>query len=173
MATPGLRAVLPLIPPVLLTQLWIDTPTTVLADCRILGSTDPTYGTVGWTPRLDGKPFAILTWQQTGDDQTQETWHVHAMWAVELFIAIAHATDPIALQNFNDLALAWDDASRLVIASNRRLSPSADNLFPTQGDLRWWRTGGQPVPARVIYGTAYMGVSIATQLEAAITVDYQ
>lgn len=173
MTSGGLREVLPLIPPVLLAQLSITNPTTALAECRILGSNDATYGTVGWVPRLDGKPFAVLSWSADSDDETQETWYVHATWQVEIFLAIAHASDPSLVANFNDLALAWSDASRYVIASNRRLSPSADALYPQAGDLRWRRTGAKNVPSRALLGTPFAGVSIMTELELTVRVQYQ
>jgi len=169
----GLREILPLIPPILLSQLAITSPTTSLAECRIMGSTDPLYGTVGWTPRLDGKPFCVLSWQQDTDDDSQETWYIHATWDLELFIAIAHAVDPAVLEDYNDRALAWSDASRLIIAQNRRLSPSADNLFPTAGDVRWNRIGAKAVAQRALLGTPFSGVSIMTKLELSIQVQYQ
>lgn len=169
----GLREVLPLIPPVLLAQWSIANPTTALAECRIMGSNDATYGTVGWTPRLDGQPFCVISWADDTDDESQETWFVHATWKVELFLAVAHASDPSLVENFNDLALAWSDASRLVIASNRRLSPSADNLVQNVGDLRWRRTGATNVPSRALLGTPFAGVSIMTELQLTVAVQYQ
>lgn len=176
---PGERELLAFLPPILLAGASIvNTPasgpatTLSLAEARIAGSSDPLYGTIGWTPRLDNAPFAVISSGKTKESQ-YETGRVRTQADIHLFIAVAVAAVPSQGLSLNDQAVAWRDAMRALIPQHRRLSPQADNLWPTAGDVRW-EMGGADIKDRYdVLGVAYWGVDITTMLSWTTLVQFQ
>lgn len=176
----GIRDLLPLLPPVLLTASITNTSNSnpQLSTVRILGSDDPTYGTASdWTPPLDAGslPFGIIQWLGTTDDMEKEANRVHVTAHLELFIAIAHTDTPDAVVNYIDLELAWDDEMRKLIASKSKLSAESQGVLdPSQaGDIWWIKESATPVNSHSILGTTYAGIQIPMSLWVVIPVNYQ
>lgn len=174
----GERELVAFIPPILLAEAAISQysggggATVTLSDARIEGSADPTYGTIGWAPPTDGGPFCLLTSGATKESQ-YETGRVRSVTALRLFIAIDVALVPAPGLSLNDQAVAWRDALRLLIPRHRRLSPQADNAWPTAGDVRWEMTGSAIKEREDILGIAYYGVEIQTALSWTTLVAFQ
>lgn len=168
----GIRDLLPSMAQLLASQYTITSPTTSLSDVRILGSTDATFGTVGWVPELNGRPFAVI--DPTGvSDATPEPNRVWATYHVSIFVGVEHADTPSVNENYNDLAMAWLDQARQVVASNRRILPNSASLFPTAGDVRWEFRGGSVKPDYPVFGVRYYGVLLHTTVMLAILVNYE
>lgn len=169
----GVRDVMPLIPPVLISQWSITTPVNqTIADCRIMDSNDATYGTIGWLPPRDGSPWAVLEVAQT-KETTPEPNRVRVEAAVTIFLAIEHADAPAVIEDYHDRALAYWDSLRQVVAANRRLSPGALTLYPTAGDVRWELVSGKTIPDKALYGGGWRGVEYTTLLSVTVAVNYQ
>ena len=169
---PGLRQLLPAIPPILMSGWTIDTPTTSLNTVRIFNSTDAVMGTVGWVPAQTGVPFAVI-WAENVTDSVPEPNRVWAVYGVRIFLGVEHADTPLVNENYNDLALAWLESARQVIASNRRVGFVGTDLFPVSGDTRWEMCSGSIVTHRTVMGTPWYGVEILTKLSISILVDFQ
>lgn len=175
---PGLRDVMTLIPPVLLSQWTITSPTQSLHDVRVLGSTDPTYGTVGalgqpnWLPPEDGSPWAVLGLQGT-HETTPEPGRVRAVADIVVWLAIEDAETPAVLEDYHDRWIAWQDSFRQIVAANRRLAPGSVTLYPTAGDVRWEYVGGKQQPALKLFGGEWYGAELHTQLSLSMSVNYQ
>ncbi len=168
----GLRDVWTAIPPILTAQLAITNPTTALATARLAGSTDATIGTVGWLPPTDNSPFAVLT-AEGSSEKTPEPNRVWATHDVRVFIGVAHVDTTSSSEDYNDVAVAWADAMRQVVAANRRIEPASLSGYPTSGDVRWDMVGWKLVPHRLILGVPYYGIDVLTHLLMVISVDYQ
>lgn len=172
----GERELLAFLPPILLTAsipaVSGGASTTALTEARVAGSNDPTFGTIGWTPPLDGSPFALISSGKARESQ-YETSRVRTQADVHLFIAVAEANVPPTTLSPNNLAVAWRDAIRQLIPQHRRLSPEADNAWPTAGDVRW-EMGGSEIKDRYdILGVAFYGVDITTVLSWTTIVQFQ
>ena len=168
----GLREIITLIPPVLVAQLSIATPTQALGTARIVASNDATYGTVGWLPPTDGTPFAVLELLSTREIE-QEVGRVRVKGIVNIFIAIEHADMAATDVDYHDRQMAWADSIRQVVASNRRLAPGSVTLYPTHGDVRWQLTDTKMVPSKPFLGSIWRGVDCLTNLEASVIVNFQ
>jgi hypothetical protein len=172
----GLREIVTLIPPVMVSQLSITNPTQSLASARILNSLDPSYGTIGWAPPMDGNPFAVLE-LLSSKEKEHETNRVRAIGVVSIFLAIEHADTPTVYADFHDRQLAWMDSLRQLVAANRRLAPSSLTLYPQAGDVRWQLTEVKMIPQtaapKPLLGSRWRGIECLTNLEASIVVNYQ
>ena len=169
---PGLREVVSLIPPVLIAQLSITSPTQALGTARIIGSNDATYGTVGWTPPLNGTPFAVLELMRTKEVE-QEVGRIRAKGIVNTFIAIEHTDTPTVMEDYHDRQMAWMDSMRQVVAANRRLYPGTITQYPTAGDVRWQMTDINMISSKPFLGSIWRGIECLTNLEASIVVNFQ
>lgn len=147
--------------------------TLTLADVRILGSTDPTYGAVGWVPELTGQPFLVIETNGVSDNETTQNNRVWATYHVNLFIAVEHSDTPAVIENYNDLALGWLESARLFVAANRLLQPASTSLYPIAGDVQWVMRGAKMDPKFPIYGIDYYGPLIHTTVRLVTTVNYQ
>lgn len=156
----------------------IASPTTSLSATKILNSTDATYGSVGWTPFTNAPPWCLIMPQGVSDDQRTQPGRATAMYHVSLFVAIEHALTPATTVNYADLADAWLDQCRQVVASNFVLKPGSATLYPTAGDVRWWFRGGtlhdgiNAKPFRVM-GSDWYGVQCQTEVQVITVVTYQ
>ncbi len=169
----GVRDVLLLIPPVLLSQWSITSPIVQsLHDCRVADSNDATYGTIGWVPPRDGSPWAALELAMT-KETTPEPNRVRVVGAVTIFLALALADTELVVADLHDRALAYWDSLRQVVAANRRLMPGTTTLYPTAGDVRWELVSGKQIADKAQYGGAWRGVEFTTQLSVTVTVSYQ
>lgn len=159
----GIRDLLPYIPPILIANLAITNPATTLSEARILGSTDPTYGTFnnGWAPRLDGRPFVIIDADE-GKYAYPESNREWVTYRVTLFLAIDHA-DTATTQNYDDLALAWADALSDLIPAHWRLDNAA-LLVPFAADIRWVVDVWRKRINRTIIDVPYYGIEMDTSL---------
>lgn len=172
----GERELIAFLPPILLTASiptviggWVLTP---LSDARIVGSADPSYGTIGWVPTQTTPPFALIASSKARESQ-YETGRVRTQADVHLFLAVGEASVPPLGFSLNDAAVAWRDAIRQLVPQHRRLSPQADNAWPTAGDVRW-EMGGSEIKERYdILGVAYYGVDITTVLSWTTLVQFQ
>lgn len=169
----ALRELVAAIPPVLVAQWAISTPTTALAECRIIGSTDTSYGTVGWLPRMDGAPFCLLEPMSTHENEAVETNRVWTTMQVVLYLLVDHADTAALQQDYNDRSLAWIDSARQVIASNRRLLSASQALYPTAGDVRWTMLSSKIIERHVMFGLPWFAVEIVTELLVIVSVNYQ
>lgn len=182
----GLRDVLPLIPPLVLgavagkPALVIISPNTSLADCRINGSDDASYGTVGWTPNQSGNPFMVL-YADLGKDNPSDRSSpgrvpTNQIWVesdVDCFIAIDHADQAANVPaNYDDLKVAWVDATRLYIPANRRLQPNAAGLSNI-ADVRWEMLDWKTMPRKLVLGTPFFGALVMTKLSFSLGVTYE
>jgi hypothetical protein len=172
----GLREIMTLIPPVLVSQLSITTPPQSLATARILNSIDPTYGTVGWVPPQDGNPFAVLE-LLSSKEKEYEANRIRAIGLVSIFFAIEHADTPTVAVDYHDRQLAWMDSVRQVVAANRRLASGSLTLYPQAGDVRWQLIEVKMIPQmaapKPLLGSIWRGIECLTNLEASIVVNYQ
>jgi hypothetical protein len=166
----GIADLLVLIPPVLLAQ-WSYNSTT-LSDARILDSTDPTYGAIGWLPPTNGSPFTIIELAQT-KETTPEPNRVLVAAQINIFLALDDAETPAVTTNFEPNLAGWFDSLRQVIAANRRLGTASYVDFPTSGDVRWEFHGGKKQDAKPLLGGAWFGAEFATTLTARVSVTYQ
>lgn len=174
----SIRDLIPALPPIILASFIAPTsPATPLAECRIMGSSDPTYGTAsqssGWVPRTDGRPFAVLSVTEFEDDETKEPNRLWSTHCIEVFIAIDHSDTPGVAQNFNDLANAFIEAARQAIPANRLLYPYYLTLSNVPGDVIWYHKKGSIKPNYPIFGIPYYGVLIPTYIRGTIPVSYQ
>ena len=169
----GVRDILPAMPPILLAGWSITNPTTALADCRIAESSDPTYGTIKWIPRLDDKPFAILSAAERRYTYPHPN-NRNIAAQVEIFLAIGHAEAPTAIYDYNDRYNAWLDAlEEGAIDLSRRLlsvAQATTSIF----DMRWDLDGPtRPEPHRVVNGEPYYGALIMTTVRYIKHATYQ
>lgn len=153
--------------------LQLANPATVLAETRICGFDDPTYGTVQWVPRLDGKPFALIEYKGTTDDDKSEPnrTRVHAL--ICIFVALADATTPYVAESFNYLAALWGDAARQFVAGNRMLGQYDTTLQDAAGDVRWSYRGSIVRPEKKIYEDMWYGVEINTEVILRVATIFQ
>jgi len=175
MAASGYADLLKLIPPTLISQWSITDPVTQsLGDCRILGSNDATYGTVGWVPRQDGVPFALLETTTIKDDDGIEANRVWSTYGLNICLAIDHADSAAVNENYNLITVAWVDALRQVVASNRRLTAAGSTvLYPTAGDVQWRMLLSKLVKRNIMQGIPYYSVEISTQIRIINAVNYE
>ncbi len=176
----GQRELVTLIPPVLLTMsipTVVGQPaTTALAEARILGSTDATYGTVGWTPNArlrDGAPFAIITQSGKTKEFQVETGRVRTAAPVSIFFAVAESDVPNVGFNFEDATVAWRDALRVTIPPNRRLASGSLSISANLMDVRWEMGAGDIKERYEVLGIAFYGVEIETLLSWTTLVQFQ
>lgn len=168
----GVRDMVALIPPILVSNLAITSPSRTLSTCRIAGSTDATYGTVGWAPPIDGSPFAVLFTQSVKAKEV-ETWRLWTDYEVQIFIGISQADEPGALFNYNDQALQWMDNFIQVIAQHRHLLPGSTTISSILGDVQWSYLGGTVRVRHEIYNRNYYGLDLRTNLHIVQTVNWQ
>ena len=169
----GMRDVITLIPPVLLAQWGITSPVVQsIGAVRIENSIDPTYGTVGWLPPLNGVPFAVLTLNET-KEHAFETGRIQVDGMLEVFLAIEHAEVPTVSVDYHDRYVAYVDSLRQVIASTFYLQPGSTGLGASTGDVRWRMVSSKHIPSRPILGGAWRGASCLVEVRASILVTYQ
>lgn len=168
----GVRDLIAAIPPILVAQLSITNPTKALSTCRINGSNDPTYGTIGWTPPLDGSAFAVIKTQgiSTANTETNRMW---VTYQVPIFLAVAHADTTAVIENYNDEALGWLESFIQVVASNRRLLPIGTSVSPVAGDTQWALIRGGIREKHQIFDVPYYGVELDTTIRIVYAVNYQ
>lgn len=168
----GIRDLIAAIPPILETQLAITSPTKALSTCRIFGSNDATHGTIGWTPPQDQSTFAVLKVQgfSTSTIETNRMW---VTYQVPIFLAVAHSDTPFAIENYNDEALAWQEAAVQVIAANRRLLPIGASVSPVDGDTQFQLIRGGIREKHQIFDIPYYGVELDTTVRIVYAVNYQ
>lgn len=170
----GYRDLVLAIPPILLADLKISTPTTTLSDCRILGNDDPTYGTIGWTPPViqSGSAFSIVR-TLNGGASYPEPNRVWMLYQQEIFVAIAHADTPFVNENFNDQATQWIDQMVQVIPNNSRVLPVGQSVSPVSGDV-WWELKRADINERhLIFNSWYYGVKFLATLRVVYSVNYE
>lgn len=145
--------------------------TVALSTTRILGSNDPTFGTVGWAPPLDGRPFCVVKAEGVSnmEPEPNRTWGVYN---VGFCIAIEHADTPAVKENYNDLALAWMDAMQYLVAAHRSGSPYAYTLWPTGGDFQWLYKGASIQPRYRLFGIDYYAVEVHTTCRIVLTTTF-
>lgn len=174
MATVGLSSILPLIPPVLTSQLAITVPVALsLPQCRILGDTDPTIGTAGgWVPPVDGSPWAVVMPFESKDRmiEPRRKW---VTTPLDIFLGIDHADTPGAVENYASIARAWIDAATQIVPANYRLNPGALTLDPSIANIRWDWLGGDYKHNHAFWGTMWQGALLHTELQFSILVNYQ
>src|SRR5689334_4286342 len=179
MAGNGISDLLPTMPPAIInhTTGWFinTTPSpTYLADVRILGGTDPTYGTQGWVPGQNGLPFAILCVEGSKEDETKEPNRIWVTYDVRLFVAIVHAdTAAASPADYHQQAMLWLDSARQFVAGNRRVGAAGQQQFGYAGDSRWRMLGGNKVKRYDVLGVPYFGVEIRTDMRLVVLVNYQ
>lgn len=168
----GVRDLLAAIPPILLAQTAITNPTKTLSDCRIYGSNDPLYGTIGWTPPENQSPFSVIKIQgfTTANTETNRIW---VTYQIPIFIAVQHSDTPFVLENYNDQALAWMESMLQVVSANRRLLPLGASVSPVAGDTQWLFLRGGIKESHQIFNIPYYGVECDTTLRIVYSVDYQ
>ena len=170
----GFIDLLPAIPPILLAQWSVTSPVAqTLGDARILGSADATYGTIGWVPRTDGVPFAILRTYKVKDDDSLIANRIWSEYNMEIFLAVEHADTATADGPYQLLALAWGEKLRQVVASNRRIYPASASLYPQAGDVRWTMKGWSQVERHIVLGIPYFGALCQTCIYLDNAVSYQ
>ncbi len=171
--TYGVRDVIALLPPILVAQWSITSPAAqTIEAARILGSNDPTYGTIGWLPSLDGVPFALLNLVETKEAQIEAN-RIQTTATIEAFLVIEHAEVPTVYENFHDLCVAYIDSLRQLIAANYYLQPGASGMETDIGDIRWRLQSTKLVPSKVLLGSAWFGASCLMTLQCSIPVNYQ
>jgi hypothetical protein len=162
------------IPPILIAQCGITDPiTSTLADARVYGSSDPTYGAIGWPPRLDGKPFAFLNTTAVRDDDMIETNRIWSTYTLMIFLAIEHADTASSLADYHLITLGFLEQLRQVVAANRRLMPQSNTLYPTAGDVRWVMKSGKILERHMLNGVPYYGIEALTTILIVNAVSYQ
>ena len=170
----GYQDLIMAVPPILINQLQITDPiVSNLGDARMYGSNDPTYGAIGYIPRLDGIPFAMLNTDSVIDDDTVETNRIWATYTLSIFIAIQHADTPSVANDYHLVAMGYLEQMRQLVPANRRLLPYSNYLFPTAGDVRWSMRNGRVSDRHNILGIPFYGVDIKTQLLIVEAVRYQ
>lgn len=161
------------IAPKAVAQLKITSPVAKsLSTCRIYGSNDPTYGTVGWTPPLDGSAFAVLKVKE-GKNREVETNRLWMTYGVDMFLGIAHADTANVNENYNNEALGWMDSMMQFIAGNRRLAPESLAIDPMMGDVQWCYDTASVREQHPVYGIPYYGVLFVSSLRIVYAVNYQ
>ena len=93
---------------------------------------------------------------------------------IEIFLGIAPA-ESAPIEDFNDRALAWREAIKLLIPPNRRLMPYSLGFDPSIGDFRWEvqaGQGGKPL-TRNVDGVDFYGISVNSLLSYSMAVTYQ
>lgn len=168
----GLRDLLAAIPPILTSQVAITNPNKSLTTCRIYGSNDPQYGTIGWTPPATQDPFAVLKIQgfTTANTEANRLW---VTYQIPIFIAVQHADTPFVLENYNDQALAWGESMMQVVSANRRLLPLGASVSPVAGDTQWLFLRGGVKEAHQVFNIPYYGIECDTTLRIVYAVNYQ
>ncbi len=169
----ALREIIEALPPLLVSQLSITSPTTALAECRIIGSIDSTYGTVGWLPRMDGQPFCLIEPMATHEADNMEVGRIWTSMQLLLYLLIDHADTAALQQDYNDRALAWIDSARQMIAANRRVLPASQSLYPTAGDVRWTLAATKILERHVMFGIPWFCVELTTEVLVVVSVNYQ
>lgn len=170
--TYGVRDVIALLPPILATQWSISNPIAqTIESVRIVGSTDSTYGTIGWLPPLDGNPFALLNLVDTKEAQI-ETGRIQTTATIEAFLVIEHAEAPTVSEDYHDRCVAYIDSLRQVIAANYYVQPGSSGLETNIGDIRWKLVSTKLVPSKVLLGSAWFGASCMMSLQCSILVNY-
>ena len=167
----GIRELLPFVAQTLETNMAISNPSRTLNSVRILGSTDPNYGTVGWVPPNDGTPFGLIE-LASSKASTPETNRIWMTYEVFFFIGIEKTDTPNVVFNFNDQATGWMDSAIQVIASNRRLLPQSNMISPEMGDVQWEIVKAK-VTDRKYWNVSYYGVDITTTIRIVYSVNYQ
>lgn len=168
----GARDMLLLIPPILTGQLAISSPARALSTARIWGNDDPTIGTVGWTPPIDGAPFAVISVQSVKATE-KETFRLWLDYQIQIFVGVAQSDEAGALFNYNDQAMQWMDAFVQVIANNRRLYPGSTVVSATVGDVEWCYESATLRIRHEIYNRNYFGVEFKTNLHVVESVNWQ
>lgn len=170
----GYRDIILNVPPILLANLKITSPAKTLSDCRILGNTDPVYGTVGWVPSQNANlnPFAIVK-THFGDATYPETNRLWMKYRQEVFIGIAHYDTPFVIENFNDEAAQWIEQMVQVVASNSRVLPVGSSVSPVAGDVWWEFSRADIVERHLVFGSWYYGVKVSTTMRVVYGVNYQ
>jgi hypothetical protein len=169
----GFRDLLIPIAQILAANWSITNPDKTVSTVRVAGSTDPTYGSIGWIPPLDDSPFALIWWDQTHDDQSKQPQRVWASYRLHLFLGVTHVDTPATLFDYNDEVLAWSESARQLIAQHIYLMPQSLALFPTAGDVTWVMTDAEVVNDHAILGAHWYGAHIITTVRVVTTVQYQ
>jgi hypothetical protein len=175
MAQAGIQDVLSLFPQVMIGAFSITKPVSLtLPQMRIMGDTNPTYGTAGgWTPPIDGSPWAIIMGVKTKESAPIPNEKL-VKSNVDIFVAVDHSDTAALAQNYNAIALAWIDAARQFFPQNRRLYPySQTTLDPSIWDVLCDFLGGDVVPAHPVFGTTWYGALLHIALEFKAAVSYQ
>jgi hypothetical protein len=172
----GIQNILTLVPPLLVGNLSITSPQALtLSQARILGSTDPIYGTAGgWTTPTDGSPWALIV-PGNNVERAPEPYRKWIDSQVDIFVGIDLADTPAVQQNYKLIALAWIDAVRQFIPKNWLLMPGALTLDPNLWDIRWEMLDGQPQDAwgKKYVGADWCGALIKTRIRFSTSVTYQ
>lgn len=162
------------IPPLLVNGLSITNPSNqTITTARLLGDDNATYGAIGWVPPTDGSRFITLETGSVKDTDTLEAFRVWAEYDLAVFVGIEHSDTQTATGRFQLETIAWTEALRQFVASNRRLNTIASSLFPQAGDIRWTFKGGKVQEHHLVLGIPYYGMLCPTTVSIDIAVNYQ
>lgn len=167
-----IRELVELIPPLLTGLSITSTPVKTITTCRLYGSNDATYGTVGWVPPTTGNTFCVIKAKDV-NNTFPETNRVWSELRLDVFIGIVHGDTPDVQENYNAEALLWIDAMNQFTASNRRLLPGSLSLSSTLGDVQWIFKSGIIRERHPIFEIPYYGLLCDTSLRVVEGVTYQ
>ncbi len=174
MAQVGILDVLYVFPKLMIGSFSMSKPQALtLAQMRILGDTDATYGTAGgWVPPTDGSPWAVVAGVKTTESDPIPNQKLVSS-ELEIFVAVDHSDTPALLQNYNATALGWIDAARQFFPQNRRLYPYSLTIDPNLWDVLCDFLGGDVMPAYSLFDTEWYGALLHVHLDFKTRVSYQ